>query len=175
MYRSIPYVCEKLWFLCRQERKEDRGFWWMQGHLLCSDQTLSLDRVWKPFSGKKICGSLSSTSHPKDLKKEATGSPVSQTTFSGHCSMYFLQYHLLDAHFGSMGLKAHDIHFLWFDMPIILAVYESTHIQIKSQAISKVQTRPNFYQLFYINVRGKKCQQFPSLRCVPGKQSKNVL
>lgn len=143
----------------------------MQGHLPSSDQTLSLDGVRKPFSAKDLWKFVL---HFPPQGSEIGSTPVSQTTFSGHCSMYFLQCNLLDAHFGSMGLKAHDITFLWFDRPM-LAVCGSTHIQIKSQAISKTQTKPNFYLLFHINIRCKKCQPFPSLRCVPGKQSKNVL
>lgn len=175
MYRSIPYVCGKHYFIHRQRRKEDKELYNVGTSSLLRPDTSGQSS--EALLWWKTCESLSSTSHPKDLKnrKKAKRSPVSQTTISGHCSMYFLQYNLLDAHFGSSSLKAHDIPFLWFDMPIILAVCESTYIQTKSQAVSKKVKRPNFYQLFHINDRCKKSQGFPSVRCVHGKQSKNVL
>lgn len=50
--------------------------------------------------------------------------------------MYFHQYNLLDAHFCSTSLKAHDILFLWFDMQIILTEYESVQAD---QVTSNIQ------------------------------------
>lgn len=73
------------------------------------------------------------------------------------------------------GIKTHGIPFLLFDKQIILTAHKFIHIQIKSQEISKIQRRPNFFKLFHINVRGMNGNDLPSLKCTPEKQSKNIL
>lgn len=57
-------------------------------------------------------------------------------------------------------MKTHSIPFLLFHKQIILTVHKFIHIQIKSQEISKIQKRPNFYKLFHINVRGMMVMTF---------------